>query len=87
MEVALDTLKTKLMAAPDPQQSQWAILISNLLPWATIFGLGYAAIYFVFRYFSESRDKRLVEIVNERLEPLEGKIDKLLVDVANLKSK
>jgi len=65
------------MAAPEPQQNNWFSFAGELLPWATIFGLCYAAIHYVFKYFSESRDARLKEIVNERIDPIEKKIDTL----------
>jgi len=65
------------MALPEPPQSPWYIILVNLLPWATLYGLTHTAIYYVFKYWSESRDERLRRIVQEENKPLEDKIDEL----------
>lgn len=65
------------MALPEPPQSPWYILLVNVLPWATLYGLTHTAIYYVFKYWTESRDERLRKIVQEENKPLEEKIDKL----------
>jgi hypothetical protein len=75
------------MATPPEPQSQWAVFISNLLPWATIYGLCHTAIFFVFKFFSKSRDDRTRQLIDERIEPLEAKIDKLLVKVDKIENK
>jgi hypothetical protein len=70
-------MNTKQMALPEPPQSPWYVILVNLLPWATLYGLTHTAIYYVFKYWSESRDERLRRIVQEENKPLEEKIDKL----------
>lgn len=69
------------MALPEPSASPWYIILTNVLPWATLYGLTHTAIYYVFKYWSDSRDERLTKIVDEqfeeRIKPLENKIDKL----------
>jgi hypothetical protein len=97
MVMLLNTLLIKPMhqPLPDPQRSEWYALISVLVPWATIFGFGYAAIYFVFKYFSESRDERIQAMINESkqeiiedsIKPLGQKIDKLIGEIAVLNNK
>lgn len=73
------------MALPEPPQSPWYIILVNLLPWATLYGLVHTAIYYVFKYWSESRDERLRRIVQEENQPLEKKIDELKDLIYNLK--
>ena len=73
------------MALPEPPQSPWYIILVNLLPWATLYGLTHTAIYYVFKYWSESRDERLRRIVQEENKPLEEKIDELKDMIYHLK--
>jgi hypothetical protein len=69
------------MALPEPPQSPWYIVLVNLLPWATLYGLTHTAIYYVFKYWSDSRDEAIQRIVDEKfkdhMNPLHEKIDKL----------
>lgn len=70
----------KEMATPE-QPNPWYILLTNILPWATLYGLTHTAIYYVFKYWTDSRDEAIKRIVDgkfdELIKPLETKIDNL----------
>lgn len=69
------------MALPEPSQSPWYIILVNVLPWATLYGLTHTAIYYVFKYWSDGRDDAIQKIVDtkfeEHIKPIEEKIDRL----------
>ena len=74
-------MQAKEMASPEPQPNQIWNFLATLVPWTVIYGAVHTSIYYVFKYFSESRDKKIEEAVDRRYElkvkPLEDKIDKL----------
>lgn len=69
------------MATPEPSQNNLWSFFMTLLPWATLYGILHTAIYFVFKYFSDSRDKRLEAIADERIEHKIAPLDKKLTDM------
>lgn len=73
--------KIKSMASPEPEPNAWYILLVNVLPWATLYGLTHTAIYYVFKYWTDSREESIQRAVDakfeEHIKPLEAKIDNL----------
>lgn len=76
----------KTMATSEQQPNPLWVFFMTLLPWATLYGLIHTAIYYVFKYWSDSRDERLRKIVQEENKPLEEKIDRLMDLIYELKS-
>lgn len=72
----------------EPNSSWW----EQLLKWIegnTVLFLSFAAVWKgidkAFKYFSESRDDRMREIVKAEMKPLEDKIDDIADAIYNLK--
>lgn len=69
------------MALPEPPpNSVWNFLIT-LVPWTALYGFMHTCVYYVFRYWTESRDAKIDEAVDKRfkiqVKPLEDKIQTL----------
>lgn len=69
-------MTNKEMAAPEPQANWWNFLMA-LLPWATLYGLMHTAIYYIFKYWSDSRDERFNTLIDAKLKPIDKKIDEI----------
>lgn len=77
----MEYLKRINVMAVEPQPNHIWDFLTTLLPWATCYGTMHTVVYYVFKYWTESRDAKIEEAVDKRfklqVKPLEDKIDKL----------
>lgn len=71
----------KVMITPEPQPNQFWSFMITLVPWTMLYGAFHTCVYYIFRYWTESRDLKIDEAVDKRfkiqVKPLEDKIDTL----------
>lgn len=69
------------MAVPDPQSNQLLPFLGQLLGWSTLYTTMHTLIYYVFKYWTDSRDAKIDDAVDKRfkiqVKPLEDKIQAL----------
>lgn len=74
-------MNSETMINPTPEPNPLLTFLTNLLPWASLYATMHTLTYYVFKYWTESRDAKIDEAVDKRfkiqVKPLEDKIDAL----------